>query len=71
VVESQGRLRAAQVGPAVCQPEGPRVTNGNDADPADDGNPQRFTSNRYYGVRWNGRIRYLSEVWVTPLSEAA
>ncbi|MDG4757182.1 hypothetical protein [Micromonospora sp. WMMD710] len=52
--------------PAVCQTQGPRTTNGNDSDPADDTNPQLYTSTRYYGVRLDGRVGYISEVWIQP-----
>lgn len=50
---------------AVCQRSGERITNGNDSSPADDGNPERFESTRYYGVRLaNGTFGYVSEVWI-------
>ncbi len=50
---------------AVCQTTGARTTNGNDHDPADDANPQRFESTRWYGIRWpDGRFGYISEVWI-------
>lgn len=50
---------------AVCQTTGERTTNGNDSDPVDDGNPLRFESARYYGVRLaNGTFGYVSEVWI-------
>lgn len=50
---------------AVCQTTGERITNGNDGDPSDDGNPERFESTRYYGVRLsNGVFGYVSEVWI-------
>lgn len=50
---------------AVCQTSGERITNGNDQDPSDDGNPERFESTRYYGVRLsNGVFGYVSEVWI-------
>ncbi|MEV0134488.1 hypothetical protein AB0H83_39270 [Dactylosporangium sp. NPDC050688] len=52
--------------PAVCQTQGPRTTNGNDSDPADDTNPRLYTSTRYYGVQLDGRIGYISEVWIQP-----
>jgi hypothetical protein len=51
--------------PATCQLSGERVTNGNDGDPADDANPGRFESRRYYGVRLSdGVLGYVSEVWI-------
>lgn len=50
---------------AVCQRTGERTTNGNDSSPADDNNPERFESTRYYGVRLsNGTFGYVSEVWI-------
>jgi hypothetical protein len=50
---------------AVCQTTGARFTNGNDSDPADDANPERFESTRYYGVRLSdGTFGYTSEVWI-------
>jgi hypothetical protein len=50
---------------AVCTTFGERTTNGNDGDPADDANPERYESTRYYGVRLaNGTFGYVSEVWI-------
>jgi murein DD-endopeptidase MepM/ murein hydrolase activator NlpD len=50
---------------AVCQTSGERTTNGNDSSSADDANPERFESTRYYGVRLsNGTFGYVSEVWI-------
>ncbi len=50
---------------AVCQRFGERTTNGDDTSAADDANPQRFESTRYYGVRLtNGTFGYVSEVWI-------
>lgn len=50
---------------AVCQTTGERTTNGNDHDASDDGNPERFESSRYYGVRLtDGTFGYVSEVWI-------
>ena len=50
---------------AVCQTGGERTTNGNDSSAADDANPERFESTRYYGVRLsNGTFGYVSEVWI-------
>jgi hypothetical protein len=52
---------------AVCQTTGDRVTNGQDANPADDANPSRFESTRHYGVRLpDGTFGYVSETWVRP-----
>jgi hypothetical protein len=50
---------------AVCQTTGDLTTNGNNSDPSDDGNPNLYTSNRYYGVRLtNGTFGYVSWVWI-------
>jgi murein DD-endopeptidase MepM/ murein hydrolase activator NlpD len=50
---------------AICQTVGERTTNGNDSDPADDQNPERFQSTLYYGVLLsNGTFGYVSEVWI-------
>jgi hypothetical protein len=51
---------------AVCQTTGLRFTNGNDHDPADDANPERVESTRYYGVKVAGTTTfgYVSEIWV-------
>lgn len=50
---------------AVCQTSGERTTNGNDHSSVDDGNPSRFESTRYYGVRLsNGTFGFISEVWI-------
>ena len=50
---------------AGCQTTGERTTNGHDSSPADDNNPERFESSRYYGVRLsNGTFGYVSEVWI-------
>jgi lysophospholipase L1-like esterase len=50
---------------AVCQTEGERTTNGNDHSAADDANPERFESTRYYGVRLpDGTFGFISEVWI-------
>jgi hypothetical protein len=53
--------------PAVCQVLAARTTNGNDRDPADDINPDLFTSERWYGVLMtDASIAYISEVWIDP-----
>ncbi len=54
---------------AVCQVDrsaqpGGFVTNGDDASPADDANPGLARSARWYGIRWNQAVGFLSEVWV-------
>jgi hypothetical protein len=59
------RSSGGQYDAATCQREGERTTNGNDSDAADDANPERFESTRYYGVRLaDGTFGYVSEVWV-------
>lgn len=50
---------------AICQTTGERTTNGDDTSTADDSNPLRFESTRYYGVRLsNGTFGYVSETWI-------
>lgn len=50
---------------AVCQREGERTTNGDDASRIDDHNPGLFSSRRYYGVRLDeDTFGYVSEVWI-------
>ncbi|MGK2936286.1 MAG: hypothetical protein ACSLFR_00545, partial [Solirubrobacteraceae bacterium] len=50
---------------AVCQTSGERTTNGWDANPSDDANPERFESTRYYGIRLpDGTFGVISEVWI-------
>ena len=50
---------------AVCQSTGARFTNGNDRDPADDANPERYESTLSYGVRLgDGTFGYVNEVWI-------
>jgi hypothetical protein len=45
---------------------GARTTNGNDGDPADDNNPERYESTRWYGATWSdGRFGYISETWIS------
>ena len=44
-----------------------RTTNGNDSDPADDHNPELFTSTRWYGSQLpDGVLAYLAEAWISP-----
>jgi transcriptional regulator with XRE-family HTH domain len=51
----------------VCQVTGERTTNGNDSDPADDHNPELFTSTRWYGSQLpDGGLAYLAEAWISP-----
>jgi hypothetical protein len=50
----------------TCSSQGARTTNGNDSDPADDANPDRFESTRWYLGRWpDGRTGWISEVWIS------
>lgn len=50
-----------------CQLTGERTTNGNDGDPADDRNPELFTSTRWYGSTLpDGGIGYIAETWLSP-----
>jgi hypothetical protein len=59
------RTSGGQYDAATCQLQGERTTNGNDSDPSDDANPERFESTRYYGVRLaDGTFGYVSEVWI-------
>jgi transcriptional regulator with XRE-family HTH domain len=49
----------------VCQVTGDRTTNGDDSTTVDDANPALYTSTLWYGARLSdGRLGYLSEVWV-------
>ncbi|MFL6149478.1 MAG: hypothetical protein ACJ72I_18625 [Pseudonocardiaceae bacterium] len=51
----------------TCQTSGDVITNGSIASHADDHNPHLATSRLWYGVRLsNGKLVYLSEVWVAP-----
>lgn len=52
--------------PAVCQTQSVRTTNGHDGEANDDANPGLFSSTRWYGIRVNGSLAYISEVWVDP-----
>jgi hypothetical protein len=55
------------LGPAVCQTQAARTTNGQDNSPVDDANPGLYTSTRWYGVRLgDGSIGFISEVWIDP-----
>lgn len=59
------RGTGGQYDAAVCTTFGERTTNGNDSSTADDGNPLRYESTRYYGVRLgNGTFGFISEVWI-------
>src|SRR4051794_11827321 len=49
----------------TCQVAGDRTTNGDDSTTQDDANPALYSSTLWYGVRLSdGRMGYLSEVWV-------
>jgi murein DD-endopeptidase MepM/ murein hydrolase activator NlpD len=59
------RSSGGQYDAAVCQTTGERTTNGHDTSTADDSNPERFESTRYYGVRLgDGTFGFVSEVWI-------
>lgn len=61
------RGTGGQYDAAVCQTSGELTTNGNNSDPSDDGNPNLYTSDRYYGVRLtDGTFGYVSWVWIDP-----
>lgn len=50
---------------AVCRVAGDRITNGEDANAVDDGNPGLYSSTLWYRIRWaDGRKGYLSTVWL-------
>lgn len=50
--------------PAVCTTIAVRTTNGHDGESNDDRNPGLFSSTRWYGIRLNGSIAFISEVWI-------
>jgi hypothetical protein len=51
----------------VCHTRGESTTNGNDSSPTDDTNRELYESDLWYGVQLpDGRVGYLSEVWVRP-----
>lgn len=55
------------VGPAVCQQNGARTTNGDESSTVDDNNPGLYSSEIWYGVRGpDDTIGYISDVWVRP-----
>lgn len=59
------RMTGGQYDAAVCQTTGDLTTNGNNSDPSDDGNPNLYTSDRYYGVRLtDNTFGYVSWVWI-------
>lgn len=60
------RNTGGTLGPAVCQRQGQRTTNGQDGNSIDDNNPGLFSATRWYGVRVNGTIGYINEVWINP-----
>jgi len=50
---------------AVCQQQGERITNGNDASKADDDNPLLDDTRLYYGVILkDGTSGYVAEIWI-------
>jgi hypothetical protein len=53
---------------AVCRTTGEWTTNGDDRPGAtsDDHNPNRYSSNEYYGVQLGGTFGYVSWVWIHP-----
>lgn len=51
---------------AVCVTTGDRITNGEDNNARDDGNPWLYSSNQYYGVQLGGTFGYVSFVWINP-----
>ncbi len=59
------RASGATYDAAICQTQGERTTNGDDGNPSDDNNAERYESTLYYGVRLsNGVFGYVSEVWI-------
>lgn len=67
MVAGSERNTGGTYSPAVCQTQGARTTNGHDGSSTDDGNPGLFSSSRWYGIRiGDGRIAYISEVWIDP-----
>jgi hypothetical protein len=54
---------------AICQTTGDRTTNGQDNSTVDDSNPGLYSSSLWYKIRWSdGRLGYISEVWLEPTS---
>ncbi len=50
---------------AICQTRGQEMTNGSYGDPADDENPDLYTSNLWYGIQLrDGTFGYVAEVWI-------
>lgn len=50
---------------AVCQRQGERITNGNDASEADDNNALLDDTRLYYGVMVeDGTTGYVAEIWI-------
>lgn len=59
------RVTGEQYDAAVCWTTGDSTTNGDNTSPVDDSNPNRYTSDRYYGVQLtNGTFGYVSWVWI-------
>ena len=65
-IAGTNRATGGSYGPAICQAQGVRTTNGHDGDANDDANPGLFTSTRWYGIRLAGAgVGYISEVWMS------
>jgi hypothetical protein len=59
------RVTGQKYDAAICWTTGDSTTNGDNTSPIDDSNPNRYTSDRYYGVRLtNGTFGYISWVWI-------
>jgi hypothetical protein len=59
------RVTGQQYDAAICWTTGDTTTNGDNTSPVDDSNPNRYTSDRYYGVRLtDGAFGYVSWVWI-------
>ena len=56
---------------AVCRTTGEETTNGDNSNTpqgwSDDNNPNRYTSNEYYGVQLGGTFGYVSWAWIHPV----
>jgi len=59
------RVTGQKYDAAICWTTGDSTTNGDNTSSVDDNNPNRYTSDRYYGVRLtNGTFGYISWVWI-------
>jgi surface antigen len=64
-VPNTDRISGQTYESAVCTVIGQRITNGQDNSAVDDGNPELYTSSRWYGVRLaDGTTGFISEVFV-------